>query len=192
MSSAPSTNTSVAPGSANDPANQIKLLISCWRNTGNGKINFQAVAEELGVVSASAANKRLERLLKLYELKLSDITRNLAGGPAPSLSTGASSGASADGNATGSTTPASRSPAPKRAKPAGKRTALPSERPAKKSKTRAVSRIQPEDEENSEDIEKDFDPPFTMPQADEESDSDKPKKKSRAKKSPSASIPEEN
>ncbi|OAQ72902.1 hypothetical protein VFPPC_15214 [Pochonia chlamydosporia 170] len=47
-----------------DPAEQVKFLVSCIGNTNNGRPDFAAVAEELGIVSKAAAQKRYERMLK--------------------------------------------------------------------------------------------------------------------------------
>ncbi|KAK4987478.1 hypothetical protein LTR50_004610 [Elasticomyces elasticus] len=49
------------PLSADD---HTKFLISCIRNTENGKPKFAEVAKECDIVSAGAAAKRYERLLK--------------------------------------------------------------------------------------------------------------------------------
>ncbi|KAL8721181.1 MAG: hypothetical protein Q9181_007760 [Wetmoreana brouardii] len=42
----------------------VKFLISCIRHGVNGKIDFESVAGECGIVSKGAAAKRYERLLK--------------------------------------------------------------------------------------------------------------------------------
>ncbi|KAK8923199.1 hypothetical protein VCV18_007261 [Metarhizium anisopliae] len=50
-----------------DPSEQVKFLVSCIGHTNNGRPDFAAVAEELGIVTkAAAANrqKRYERMLK--------------------------------------------------------------------------------------------------------------------------------
>ncbi|KAG8419144.1 hypothetical protein J3459_011493 [Metarhizium acridum] len=51
------------PG-AQDPSEQVKFLVSCIGHTNNGRPDFAAVAEELGIVSKAAAQKRYERMLK--------------------------------------------------------------------------------------------------------------------------------
>ncbi|KAG6004119.1 hypothetical protein E4U21_001390 [Claviceps maximensis] len=47
-----------------EPADQVKFLVSCIGHTNNGRPDFTAVAEELGIVSKAAAQKRYERMLK--------------------------------------------------------------------------------------------------------------------------------
>ncbi|KAK2605950.1 hypothetical protein QQS21_003676 [Conoideocrella luteorostrata] len=47
-----------------DPSEQVKFLVSCIGNTTNGRPDFNAVAEELSIVSKAAAQKRYERMLK--------------------------------------------------------------------------------------------------------------------------------
>ncbi|KAL1959062.1 hypothetical protein VTO42DRAFT_3303 [Malbranchea cinnamomea] len=43
---------------------QLNFLIKCVKHSNNGKVDFQAVADECGIVSKGAAAKRYERLLK--------------------------------------------------------------------------------------------------------------------------------
>ncbi|KAL2205301.1 hypothetical protein CC79DRAFT_1359296 [Sarocladium strictum] len=50
--------------SKQDPTDQVKFLVSCIGHTSNGRPDFQAVANELGIVSKAAAQKRYERMLK--------------------------------------------------------------------------------------------------------------------------------
>ncbi|KAJ6441950.1 ATPase-like, ATP-binding domain protein [Purpureocillium lavendulum] len=49
---------------------QVKFLVSCIKHANNGKPNFEAVAQELEIVSKAAAffysQKRYERLLKAH------------------------------------------------------------------------------------------------------------------------------
>ncbi|EQL02144.1 hypothetical protein G6O67_001481 [Ophiocordyceps sinensis] len=49
-----------------DSTEQIKFLVSCIHNATGGKPNFQAVADQLGIVTKAAAQKRYERLLKAH------------------------------------------------------------------------------------------------------------------------------
>ncbi|KAF5661333.1 hypothetical protein FCIRC_11853, partial [Fusarium circinatum] len=41
--------------SKQEPADQVKFLVSCIGHTSNGRPDFQAVAEELSIVSKAAA-----------------------------------------------------------------------------------------------------------------------------------------
>ncbi|KAH6610233.1 hypothetical protein Trco_000253 [Trichoderma cornu-damae] len=51
--------------SKQDPAEQVRFLVSCIGHTTNGRPDFTLVAEELGIVSkAAASQKRYERMLK--------------------------------------------------------------------------------------------------------------------------------
>ncbi|KAL9489480.1 hypothetical protein ACSS6W_001757 [Trichoderma asperelloides] len=51
--------------SKQDPAEQVRFLVSCIGHTTNGRPDFNLVAEELGIVSkAAASQKRYERMLK--------------------------------------------------------------------------------------------------------------------------------
>ncbi|KAI8720476.1 hypothetical protein NCS52_00492900 [Fusarium sp. LHS14.1] len=52
--------------SKQDPADQVKFLVSCIGHTSNGRPDFQAVADELSIVSKAAAQKRYERMLKAH------------------------------------------------------------------------------------------------------------------------------
>ncbi|KAK1832736.1 hypothetical protein QBC39DRAFT_433036 [Podospora conica] len=52
---------------ANDAEAQFKFLISCIKHSVAGKVDFQAVATELEIVSKAAAAKRYERLLKAHD-----------------------------------------------------------------------------------------------------------------------------
>ncbi|KAL6860290.1 hypothetical protein ACO1O0_004317 [Amphichorda felina] len=49
-----------------DASEQVKFLLSCIRNTNNGRPDFSAVATELSIVSKAAAQKRYERMLKAH------------------------------------------------------------------------------------------------------------------------------
>ncbi|CAF3491814.1 hypothetical protein SNK03_012318 [Fusarium graminearum] len=49
-----------------EPADQVKFLVSCIGHTSNGRPDFQAVADELSIVSKAAAQKRYERMLKAH------------------------------------------------------------------------------------------------------------------------------
>ncbi|KAM6536768.1 hypothetical protein FALCPG4_002754 [Fusarium falciforme] len=52
--------------SKQDPTDQVKFLVSCIGHTSNGRPDFQAVADELAIVSKAAAQKRYERMLKAH------------------------------------------------------------------------------------------------------------------------------
>ncbi|KAJ4254892.1 hypothetical protein NW762_009690 [Fusarium torreyae] len=52
--------------SKQEPADQVKFLVSCIGHTSNGRPDFQSVADELGIVSKAAAQKRYERMLKAH------------------------------------------------------------------------------------------------------------------------------
>ncbi|KAF4961469.1 hypothetical protein FSARC_10178 [Fusarium sarcochroum] len=52
--------------SKQEPADQVKFLVSCIGHTSNGRPDFQAVADELSIVSKAAAQKRYERMLKAH------------------------------------------------------------------------------------------------------------------------------
>ncbi|KAI0025888.1 hypothetical protein F4780DRAFT_234352 [Xylariomycetidae sp. FL0641] len=49
-----------------DTDSQFRFLISCIRNSANGKVDFEKVAAECEVVSKGAAAKRYERLMKQH------------------------------------------------------------------------------------------------------------------------------
>ncbi|EEU45851.1 uncharacterized protein NECHADRAFT_78767 [Fusarium vanettenii 77-13-4] len=63
--------------SKQDPADQVKFLVSCIGHTSNGRPDFQAVADELSIVSKAAAQKRYERMLKAHGISRPGV---LAGG----------------------------------------------------------------------------------------------------------------
>ncbi|KAH7272121.1 hypothetical protein MRS44_002628 [Fusarium solani] len=63
--------------SKQDPADQVKFLVSCIGHTSNGRPDFQAVADELAIVSKAAAQKRYERMLKAHGISRPGV---LAGG----------------------------------------------------------------------------------------------------------------
>ncbi|KGQ08565.1 hypothetical protein BBAD15_g6080 [Beauveria bassiana D1-5] len=66
-----------------EPQQNVRFLISCIRHSNGGKVDFDAVAKELDIVTRAAAAKRYERLLK--SSKDSDKTTNTtAGAAAPS------------------------------------------------------------------------------------------------------------
>ncbi|KAM0276717.1 hypothetical protein ACHAQH_006485 [Verticillium albo-atrum] len=68
-------NTTAAGSVSDNSQDALKLVICSWKNLGSdNKINFQAVADELGIASKAAAHKRFERLLKTFDLKPSDLT----------------------------------------------------------------------------------------------------------------------
>ncbi|KAF5670322.1 hypothetical protein FHETE_4567 [Fusarium heterosporum] len=52
--------------SKQEPADQVKFLVSCIGHSNNGRPDFQAVADELEIVSKAAAQKRYERMLKAH------------------------------------------------------------------------------------------------------------------------------
>ncbi|OAQ88477.1 hypothetical protein VFPFJ_06942 [Purpureocillium lilacinum] len=45
---------------------QVRFLVCCIKHANNGKPNFDAVAQEMNIVSKAAAQKRYERLLKAH------------------------------------------------------------------------------------------------------------------------------
>ncbi|KAM3438443.1 hypothetical protein MY4824_003223 [Beauveria thailandica] len=47
-----------------EPQQNVRFLISCIRHSNGGKVDFEAVAKELGIVTKAAAAKRYERLIK--------------------------------------------------------------------------------------------------------------------------------
>ncbi|KAK0740659.1 hypothetical protein B0T18DRAFT_431931 [Schizothecium vesticola] len=51
----------------NDAEAQFRFLISCIKHSVAGKVDFQAVATELEIVTKAAAAKRYERLLKAHD-----------------------------------------------------------------------------------------------------------------------------
>ncbi|KAL2018653.1 hypothetical protein VTK56DRAFT_556 [Thermocarpiscus australiensis] len=63
-----------------DTEQQFKFLLSCIKHSAAGKVNFGAVAEELGIVSKAAAAKRYERLLKAHDINPSATTPRKGGG----------------------------------------------------------------------------------------------------------------
>ncbi|KAG8669833.1 hypothetical protein FPOAC2_09174 [Fusarium poae] len=52
--------------SKQEPIDQVKFLVSCIGHTSNGRPDFQAVADELDIVTKAAAQKRYERMLKAH------------------------------------------------------------------------------------------------------------------------------
>ncbi|ETS79514.1 hypothetical protein PFICI_09367 [Pestalotiopsis fici W106-1] len=52
--------------STKDDSTQFQFLITCIKNSNAGKVDFGAVAEQLGIVSKGAAAKRYERLMKAH------------------------------------------------------------------------------------------------------------------------------
>ncbi|PTB67504.1 hypothetical protein BBK36DRAFT_1196904 [Trichoderma citrinoviride] len=83
--------------SKQDPAEQVRFLVSCIGHTTNGRPDFTLVAQELGIVTKAAAQKRYERMLKANGV---------------SASSKASSKASADDDVTTpASTPVKRKPA---------------------------------------------------------------------------------
>ncbi|KAK5997109.1 hypothetical protein PT974_02461 [Cladobotryum mycophilum] len=57
--------------SKQDPSEQVRFLVSCIGHTSNGRPDFAAVAEELGIVTKAAAQKRYERMLKANNVNAS-------------------------------------------------------------------------------------------------------------------------
>ncbi|TFB05286.1 hypothetical protein CCMA1212_002973 [Trichoderma ghanense] len=89
--------TSTVTMSKQDPAEQVRFLVSCIGHTANGRPDFTLVAQELGIVSKAAAQKRYERMLKANGV---------------SAASKAASKASADDDATTpASTPVKRKPA---------------------------------------------------------------------------------
>ncbi|KAH7015284.1 hypothetical protein EDB80DRAFT_679220 [Ilyonectria destructans] len=64
--------------SKQEPADQVKFLVSCIGHTNNGRPDFQAVADNLGIVSKAAAQKRYERMLKAHGIKAGGRTNTAA------------------------------------------------------------------------------------------------------------------
>ncbi|KAI0484185.1 hypothetical protein GGR56DRAFT_679607 [Xylariaceae sp. FL0804] len=61
------------PGTT-DVESQYRFLISCIRHSNSGKVDFEAVAAECGIVSKGAASKRYERLMKAHGINQSGVT----------------------------------------------------------------------------------------------------------------------
>ncbi|KAK4120808.1 hypothetical protein N657DRAFT_648597 [Parathielavia appendiculata] len=53
-----------------DTEAQFKFLLCCIKHSAAGKVNFDNVASELGIVSKAAAAKRYERLLKAHDISV--------------------------------------------------------------------------------------------------------------------------
>ncbi|KAM3504567.1 hypothetical protein MY10362_003485 [Beauveria mimosiformis] len=66
-----------------EPPQNIRFLISCIRHSNGGKVDFEAVAKELGIVTKAAAAKRYERLVK-KDSSSDKPTNTVAGAAAPS------------------------------------------------------------------------------------------------------------
>ncbi|KJZ80379.1 hypothetical protein HIM_00229 [Hirsutella minnesotensis 3608] len=92
--------------SKQDAADQVKFLVACIRNTSNGKPDFAAVAEQLGIVSKAAAQKRYERMLKANGVGSSPVKKAVG-----------EAAADGDNTPTPQSTPVKRK-APRRATPA--------------------------------------------------------------------------
>ncbi|KAK0670061.1 hypothetical protein QBC41DRAFT_222705 [Cercophora samala] len=58
-----------------DAEQHLKFLLSCIKHASAGKVNFDAVAQELGIVSKAAAAKRYERLLKAHDINPANIPK---------------------------------------------------------------------------------------------------------------------
>ncbi|GAB1313051.1 hypothetical protein MFIFM68171_03261 [Madurella fahalii] len=54
-----------------DTEAQFKFLLCCIKHSTAGKVNFNEVASELGIISKAAAAKRYERLLKSHDITVS-------------------------------------------------------------------------------------------------------------------------
>ncbi|KAL0941000.1 uncharacterized protein CTRU02_203763 [Colletotrichum truncatum] len=65
-----------------DAEGQVKFLVSCIRFSANGKVDFEAVANDCTIVSKAAAAKRFERILKAHGMKPGDLSK---GGPASNV-----------------------------------------------------------------------------------------------------------
>ncbi|GAB7347888.1 hypothetical protein MBLNU459_g5413t1 [Dothideomycetes sp. NU459] len=109
------------------PEDQVKFLVACFRNANPkpGKIDWNAVAAECGIITSGAAAKRWERLLK-------------ANGIAPSSITGARNGDSASNPQT-----------PQKEQPAKGPSSL-AKTPAKASKKRKA--VDSDDEEHGQSV----------------------------------------
>ncbi|KAK7417148.1 hypothetical protein QQX98_004751 [Neonectria punicea] len=107
--------------SKQEPAEQVKFLVSCIGHTTNGRPDFQAVAEELDIITKAAAQKRYERMLKAHGIK--------PGRKAP-VKEETTSGASDSEKAPAEKAPAKKAPAAKSTKRKAK--SEPAAKPAKK------------------------------------------------------------
>ncbi|KAF9877734.1 hypothetical protein CkaCkLH20_04869 [Colletotrichum karsti] len=74
-----------ATGTGTDSEGQVKFLVNCIRFSNQGKIDYDAVAKECGIVSKAAAAKRFSRILLSHGMKAGDLAK---GGP---VSTGSPS-----------------------------------------------------------------------------------------------------
>ncbi|KAI1132368.1 hypothetical protein F5Y10DRAFT_294127 [Nemania abortiva] len=50
---------------------QFRFLISCIRHSSAGKVDFEEVRKECGIISKGAAAKRYERIMKAYDISTS-------------------------------------------------------------------------------------------------------------------------
>ncbi|RJE19929.1 hypothetical protein PHISCL_07732 [Aspergillus sclerotialis] len=96
---------------------QFQFLISCIKHSREGKVNFEAVAQECDIISKGAAAKRYERLMKAHGIHPSSF---------PSKGKGKE-----NGNSDGAATPAKR-------KANSSAAATPRKTSVKKSKKEAV------------------------------------------------------
>ncbi|KAH6695817.1 hypothetical protein F5X68DRAFT_258342 [Plectosphaerella plurivora] len=77
MSSNGNTPKAQRTSETQDPTHQVKFLLSVWRNCDGGKINWAPVLEEFNINTQGAAAKRLERLLKTYDMKVNQVVKHL-------------------------------------------------------------------------------------------------------------------
>ncbi|VBB83809.1 Putative protein of unknown function [Podospora comata] len=59
-----------------DAEQHLRFLLSCVKHASAGRVNFDAVSQELGIVSKAAAAKRYERLLKAHDLTPANVPKN--------------------------------------------------------------------------------------------------------------------
>ncbi|KAM3513734.1 hypothetical protein MY11210_002643 [Beauveria gryllotalpidicola] len=65
-----------------EPQQTVLFLLSCIRHSNDGKVDFEAVAKELNIVTKAAAAKRYERLIKSSKDSASAKQTNTASGAA--------------------------------------------------------------------------------------------------------------
>ncbi|KAH7347733.1 hypothetical protein B0T11DRAFT_333807 [Plectosphaerella cucumerina] len=135
MSSSDKTPKAQRSSETQDPTHQVKFLLSVWRNCDAGKINWAPVLEEFDINTQGAAAKRLERLLKGYDMKVSQVMKHLPN-------------ATKNGNDAGSE-PSSAKKRPANGTGAGPKT--PAKKPrAPKAKAKAAPKAEVEDEDDED------------------------------------------
>ncbi|KAL1841416.1 hypothetical protein VTJ49DRAFT_7093 [Mycothermus thermophilus] len=147
-----------------DHEGQFKFLLACIKHSAAGKVNFEEVAKETGIVSKAAAAKRYERLLKAHGISPST-PRKGKGANAKNEAAGSEENGSESAADAPSKTPASR----KR-----KRTVAP-----RNKQPQTPARV----EDESEDADADVDSPVKK--------EPKVKKETKIKKEPIAAVKKE-